>query len=449
MTNSYIDTFNLPDFHPTQYEENEHFCRITGETANPPTICPSCESTDLQRFGVKERLFPDLPHNGKPAKILLNRQRYRCKACNATFMDDLPGMDENYWTTSRLVKFVERESLRSTFVSVAENLDIDEKTVRSIFKAHVARLDAARHVISPRWLGMDEKHLLDTPRFVIADVERREMVDMLKKRDKTTVINYISKLPGRGQVELVAIDMWKPYRDVINMLLPQAEVVVDKFHVLKLASKCFDDFRRSRGKELEPDQALGIKRDAWLLRTRFHRLTASQRILLDAWLKNVPLLEQAYLLREAFYDIYEYDKRDEAEKQLALWKKKIEGPMADIYTPLLTAVTNWKPEIFNYFEHKITNAYTEALNGLIDQVNHAGRGYSFEAIRAKMIYFHGTKIKVRPDFGKVFANILDGKFCDIQPCEDEIVIWHSPSFSTLSYLMTIGEFWNESMQISE
>jgi hypothetical protein len=55
-------------------------------------------------------------------------------------------------------------------------------------------------------------------------------------------------------------------------------------------------------------------------------------------------------------------------------------------------MTNWETEIFNYFDHPITNAYTEALNGLIRRM---GRGYSFEALRAKILFTEGVhKVKM-------------------------------------------------------
>ena len=69
------------------------------------------------------------------------------------------------------------------------------------------------------------------------------------------------------------------------------------------------------------------------------------------------------------------------------------------FKELVTAVENWKPEILNFFGTGATNAYTEAANGLAKIANRNGRGYSFDAIRAKMIY--GTTVK-RGLFGEEF-----------------------------------------------
>jgi transposase len=62
----------------------------------------------------------------------------------------------------------------------------------------------------------------------------------------------------------------------------------------------------------------------------------------------------------------------------------------EAFYPLTRAVNNWMPEIMAYFDHPVTNAYTESLNNLGRVMNRLGRGYSFEALRAKILLY--TKI---------------------------------------------------------
>jgi hypothetical protein len=56
-------------------------------------------------------------------------------------------------------------------------------------------------------------------------------------------------------------------------------------------------------------------------------------------------------------------------------------------------MSNWRPEIFAYFDHKATNAYTESLNGLVKHTNRMGRGYSFEVIRARILFGKGAQVE--------------------------------------------------------
>lgn len=57
-------------------------------------------------------------------------------------------------------------------------------------------------------------------------------------------------------------------------------------------------------------------------------------------------------------------------------------------------VNNWHSEIFNYFDYPYTNAITESINNLIKSIEKAGRGYTFDVIRAKILY--GTKATRKP-----------------------------------------------------
>lgn len=72
--------------------------------------------------------------------------------------------------------------------------------------------------------------------------------------------------------------------------------------------------------------------------------------------------------------------------------------LEEYFLPLVTAWTNWHEEILTYFEHRVTNAFTESLNNLIRVMNRLGRGYSFDALRAKILFTEGIQKKTKPKF---------------------------------------------------
>jgi ERCC4-related helicase len=65
------------------------------------------------------------------------------------------------------------------------------------------------------------------------------------------------------------------------------------------------------------------------------------------------------------------------------------------FEPITKAMNNWYGEVFAYFDHPVTNAYTESLNSLIRVMNRLGRGYSFEALRARILFTEGMQKKKR------------------------------------------------------
>ncbi|MEJ8777186.1 transposase [Pseudogracilibacillus sp. ICA-222130] len=75
--------------------------------------------------------------------------------------------------------------------------------------------------------------MLKNYRCVITDVENKSIIDIVRKRNKYTVISYLSKRQDIDKIEFVAMDMWNPYKSAVNTVIPHAKIVIDKFHVVK------------------------------------------------------------------------------------------------------------------------------------------------------------------------------------------------------------------------
>jgi hypothetical protein len=118
---------------------------------------------------------------------------------------------------------------------------------------------------------------------------------------------------------------------------------------------------------------------------------------MEVWTGMLPELYYGYQAKERFFGIYDAPDRKEGQERYNAWLGSLDMLTRVNFKELITAVENWKPEILNYFGTGATNAYTEAANGLAKLANRNGRGYSFEAIRAKIIY--GPTVK-RGKFGE-------------------------------------------------
>ena len=248
-------------------------------------------------------------------------------------------------------------------------------------------------------MGIDEIHLIK-PRGVISNIHNNTVVEILIDRNKKTVIDYLFSLNNRDEVQYVAMDMWRPYRDAVEAVLPHVKIVVDKFHVVRMANDAMEKARKSLRANLEPKQRRGLMHDRFVLLKRSRELDDKSALLLDGWTRNFPLLAEAYRLKEEFFEIYDAPSRHEALMRYEAWSKSIPTELREHFQPILTAWSNWQPCIFEYFEHKIKNAYTESLNSLIRVMSRLGRGYSFEALRAKILFTEGAHkvIKPKPKF---------------------------------------------------
>ena len=383
---------NLPRLMVDSVTEDDHNYHIHAHSALEPSGCSDCKSKRIVGFGRNEQLVKDLPMHGKRVGIYFDTRRFRCKECGRTFLEKHPDFHSDRAMTSRLVAWIGPQSIKRTFASLAEETGVVEGTIRNIFHSHIEMLERSVTFETPKWMGIDEIHLIK-PRGVITNIENNTVVEMLSNRNQDTIAKYLTGLKGKDKIQYVAMDMWKPYKTAVNTVLPQATIVIDKFHIVKMANESMEKTRKSMRADLTLKQKRGLMHDRFVLLKRERDLTDKERFNLDGWVKNYPLLGEAYRLKETFYGIYDAKTVNDARNAFAVWQKSIPPELTMHFHELTRAFQNWMPEILNYFAHPVTNAYTESLNGLIRVMDRVGRGYSFEALRAKILFTEGAQFK--------------------------------------------------------
>jgi len=245
----------------------------------------------------------------------------------------------------------------------------------------------------PEWLGIDETTIAGTLRCVFTDLKNRRPIDMIESRDKASVIKWLSQFGDYSPIKVVSIDMWRPYLDAVNSVLPGIPVVIDKFHVVRMANDGLEKTRIALAKTKPKPVRVDWKRQKSLLRLRGEKLNQKQDFNLSMWLDNEPEVAVAYQLKESFYSIYDCSDRDSARTMLHEWIASVPKEHKPYFKELLSALKNWEIQILAYFDDRVTNGYTEALNGIAKQINRSGRGYNFETLRAKLLF---SKLLTQP-----------------------------------------------------
>jgi len=397
-----LDLLGLADFRVLVVDEHPYDFHFQVVLTAPPLQCVHCRQNKLHRHETKPQLFMDLPIRGKRVGIAVQRRRFLCCACRRTFFESLPGMNECHFMTNRLIDYIQQEALRRTYVSIADEVGLAESTIRALFGEFAANLQPRVPETELLYLGIDELYLLHQYRCVITDVERHQIIDLLRERTKPTVISYLQRLPDaiKERIAVVCTDMWASYHDAVREVLPHANLVVDKFHVLKLLSGCLETVRKEVRTSLTDKQRRTLMHDRFLLLRRESSLDEQEILIVEAWLKNFSRLETAYHLKETFYDIYEAQTEEAALQRYFAWFADITPSVYEAFLPLTLAIEHYGDAIFNYFTYRYTAGYTESLNGLMKLTQRMGRGYSFEAIRAKVLLTNGLRKTTRPGYEK-------------------------------------------------
>ena len=232
---------------------------------------------EFVRFGKRDVPYRDLPIHGKRVTLWVVRRRY------------LPGLQDNIQAPATgdggripydtaAAWYVEKESFNHPY-TVAAQTGLDE-TVRDIFNARAEFLGRWHRFETPASWALT-LYLNKRYRCILTNIEERTLLDLLATRRQDVVTNYLMKLKDRQKVEIVSMDMWNPYRAAVRAVLPQARIVVDKFHVVRMANDALERVRKGLRKELKPSQSRTLKGDRKILLKRAHEVSDRERLIME------------------------------------------------------------------------------------------------------------------------------------------------------------------------
>src|SRR5262249_39562161 len=122
-----------------------------------------------------------------------------------------------------------------------------------------------------------------------------------------------------SQIEFVCSDMWQPYLDVIRLKCSQALHILDRFHIVAKMNKALDEVRASEARRVSRDGFQPLKLSGWcLLKTKDH-LTAQQKLRPRDLVRDNLHTVRAYLLKEDFQQLWEYNSPTWAGMFLDFW----------------------------------------------------------------------------------------------------------------------------------
>jgi transposase len=354
----------------------------------PFEICPNCGDRSNTRAGKAVVTVRDEPLRSGKLWLQIHKHRYLCRGCKKKFTEIIPSVYPKRKTTQRFRKMLARECADMTDLKrVRGRHRVSSGLIyRVCYEQIEVKLRERKSSLKwPEQLGIDE-HFFTRRRgysdfvTVFTDLKKRKLFELAEGKDNKSVIEQIEMIPGRENVKLVAIDMSKTYRALVKKLFPNAKIVADKFHVLRLLGPAIMKERRL---------AQGNKHDAkmrrLLLRNR-HRLRYDERSDLDYFLKHHATLNELYRAKEKLFEIYRTKGFLRAQASLARFIAELEMKGAEALKRLGRTLKAWREEIAEYFKTGLTNAFTEQTNNRGKLVQKRAYGYkSFRNYRLRLL----------------------------------------------------------------
>ncbi len=228
---------------------------------------------------------------------------------------------------------------------------------------------------------------------VLSDLERHCVIAVLPERSQKAFEVWLEALSEveRQSIRLVAMDMWGPYRGVVRSKLSHAEIVADRFHVMKQLNDALGKIRRQLQASNPASYEL-LKGIRWILVRRRADLKLEEETKLQAALDAFPQLRTAYLLKERFVAIADkIQDRAQAERFLRAWVYEAQASGLVQLVKFTQTLQHWWEEFLNYFNEGFTSAVVEGLNNAIRGTIRRAYGYHrFEHFRLHILVEHGN-----------------------------------------------------------
>ena len=206
-------------------------------------------------------------------------------------------------------------------------------------------------------------------------------MEVVEGKDGATLRAALEHIPGRENVRFVALDLSDGYRSFARGFFPNARLVADKFHVLRLITPAI----HRRIKEL------GLGREALpfyrLLRKNPLKLTLRQRWDVQTWLANKPALRELWTWKAAINRLYRTLGHGRAKRALIAMLNDMSASSLPEVQTLRTTLYRWQREVLAYFLCRLTNARTEGFNGKAKLV--IRRAYGYRSFRNYRLSFPG------------------------------------------------------------
>lgn len=269
--------------------------------------------------------------------------------------------------------------------------------VNRIIHRSTARGLARRELTSVEHLSIDEKSFRKGHKYVsvLSDPLGGRVIEIGEGRKKESVKTLLENALTPEQMQAVitvSMDMWKAYMRVIKEELPNAEIVHDKFHLIKYLNDALDKVRK---REVKTNEALRNSRYALLKNEE--NLTKKQRIKFESIRAANYEVSRAWEVRENFKSLFNKEKqRANSLKLFSQWAEDSIGKQIKEVTKVVKMFKDHITGVVNALISNFNNAMAERLNGKIQEIKLAGRGYrTFKNFRSAILFFYGD-LKLYP-----------------------------------------------------
>src|SRR5438045_4808485 len=338
-------------------------------------VCSGCHHPAPGYDQLAESSFEFIPFWGFLVFLLYAMRRVRCCRCEAVVVEEVPWGDGKRTLTRAYMLFLARWARKLVCKEPAEAFRTSWEKV----------CDAVEHVVTfgleHRGLGQIDAIGVDEIQYV----QRHKYLTLVYQIDlgvtrllwvgrERTIESFQGFFTVIGdelasKIAFVCSDMWEPYLKVIREKCSEALHILDRFHIVAKMNKALDEIRASESRRMAREGLMPVlKRSRWLLLKREENLKTEQRFRLRDLLRYNLKTVRAYLLKEAFQQLWDYNSVTWAGKFLDEWSRQVMRSRIEPMKKIARSLREHRELILNYFR-----AQKLLSSGVVEGLNHKAK----------------------------------------------------------------------------
>jgi transposase len=334
-------------------------------------VCSRCHLPASGYDRLTERRFEFIPFWGYLVFLLYTMRRVDCPRCETAVVEEVPWGDGKRTLTRAYMLFLARWARRLSWKETAEAFRTSWDKV----------FDAVEHVVTYGLehrvfgridaIGVDEIQYAKGHKYLTLvyqiDLGITRLLWVGKERTIESFQGFFTVIGDEvaSKIAFVCSDMWEPYLKVIREKCSEALHILDRFHIVAKMNKALDEIRAGESRRMASEGRLPLlKKSRWLLLKREENLKIEQRFRLRDLLRYNLKTVRAYLLKEAFQQLWDYNSPTWAAKFLDEWCRQVMRSRIEPMKKIARSMREHRELILNYFRAQklLSSGVVEGLN---------------------------------------------------------------------------------------
>ncbi len=357
--------------------------------------CPICGSEHVTAYKRGARIVTGLPIGSKRLLLHFDVHNIYCRCCGKQTPERIPFLSSPKSRITRSLEKTINEYHSSMSISaIANYFGLSWHTIKAVQLRYLRKEYKNVSCAGVTAIGVDEIMVGHLPSggqhylTIVRDLNKGTVLWVGEGKGLEALTGFEKRLEkSKAKIKYVTMDLGQTYTSWVQKNLPEATIIYDHFHVIKLVNDGLDKVRRNTMGLLTEEQRISIKRQRYTLLGNEENLSLEAKKHLET-IKNVSSdLGNMHTMKEDLRAIYSTAESPlQALFQLRQWITNAKACSIDILTRIANTIEKRMDGIVAFWETRLSNSHMEGFNSKIRGLIKMGYGYQDDEFFKLKIY---------------------------------------------------------------